>query len=171
MVKDKDSKLSDEKLVALRQYHALHRRPDKVADEAFVSGNLFFNARDLVQLKYEMLRRVHKEKQSVTQAAAAFGFSRPAFYQAQASFEKRGLSGLLPEAPGPRRAHKLKDEVMHFIDQALAQEASLRADALAEMVRERFGLLVHPRSIERARVRRKKNARKGHPKEPNAPNR
>ena len=168
MAKDRDNKLSEEKLAALRQYHALHRRPDKVTDKAFVSGDLFFDARDLVQLKYEMLRRVHQEKQSVTQSAATFGFSRPAFYQAQANFEKKGLAGLLPESPGPRRAHKLKDEVMDFIEQALAQDASVPAGTLAEMVRERFGLLVHPRSVERALVRRKKNVRKGRSKERNA---
>jgi len=161
MAKDRDNKLPEEKLAALRRYHALHRRPDKVTDEAFVSGGLFFDVRDLVQLKYEMLRRVHKEKQSVTQAAAAFGFSRPAFYQARANFEKKGLPGLLPESPGPRRAHKLKGEVMDFIEQALAQDASMPVGTLVEMVRERFGFMVHPRSIERALVRRKKKARKG----------
>jgi len=161
MAKARDDKLPDEKLAALRQYHALHRRPDKVTDTAFVSGDPFFDARDLVQIKYEMLRRVHQESQSVTQAAAAFGFSRPAFYQARAGFEKKGLPGLLPESPGPRRAHKLKGEVMDFIEQALAQDASVPAGTLVEMVRERFGLVVHPRSIERALVRRKKNARKG----------
>jgi len=161
MAKDRDNKLPDEKLAALRQYHALHRRPDKVTDMAFVSGDPFFDARDLVQIKYEMLRRVRKEKQSVTQAAAAFGFSRPAFYQARACFEKGGLPGLLPESPGPRRAHKLKGEVMDFIEQALAQDALVPAGILAEMVRKRFGLMVHPRSIERALVRRKKKARKG----------
>jgi len=168
MAKDRDNKLSEEKLATLRQYHALHRRPDKVTDKAFVSGDLFFDARDLVQLKYEMLRRVHQEKQFVTQATAAFGFSRPAFYQARANFEKKGLAGLLPESPGPRRAHKLKEEVMDFIEQALAQDASVPAGTLAEMVRDRFGLLVHPRSIERALVRRKKNARKGHSEGRNA---
>lgn len=168
MAKDRDNKLPDEKLAALRQYHALHRRPDKVTDMAFVSGDPFFDARDLVQIKYEMLRRVHKESQSVTQAATAFGFSRPAFYQAQAGFEKRGLPGLLPESPGPRRAHKLKGEVMDFIEQALAQDASVPAGTLAEMVRERFGLMVHPRSIERALVRRKKNAKKGRSEERDA---
>ena len=168
MAKDRDNKLPDEKLAALRQYHALHRRPDKVIDMAFVSGDPFFDARDLVQIKYEMLRRVHKERQSVTQAAAAFGFSRPAFYHARSSFEKKGLAGLLPESPGPRRAHKLKGEVMDFIEQALAQEGSLPASTLAEMVRGRFGLMAHPRSIERALVRRKKNARKGHSEERDA---
>lgn len=160
MVKEKKSKVSDEKLAVLRQYRALHRLPGKVTDEAFVSGNLFFDARDLVQLKYEMLRRVYKEKQPVTQAVKAFGFSRPAFYQAQAAFEKKGLSGLLPEAPGPRRAHKLKDEIVDFIEQALTREVSLPAVALAEMVQEKFGLRVHPRSIERALARRKKNGRR-----------
>ncbi len=168
MAKDRDNKSPDEKLAALRQYHALHRRPDKVTDMAFVSGDPFFDARDLVQIKYEMLRRVHQERQSVTQAAAAFGFSRPAFYQAQAGFEKKGLPGLLPESPGPRRAHKLKSEVMDYIEQVLAQDASVPAGTLVEMVRERFGLMVHPRSIERALVRRKKNTRKGHSEERDA---
>ena len=160
MAKDRYNKLSGEKLAALREYHALHRRPDKVSDQAFVSGDPFFDARDLVQLKYEMLRRVNQEEQSVTQAAAAFGFSRPAFYEARTNFEKKGLAGLLPESPGPRRAHKLKDEVMDFVEQALGQDTSVPAGTLAEMVRERFGFLVHPRSIERALVRRKKNARR-----------
>ena len=168
MAKDRDNKLPDEKLAALRQYHALHRRPDKVTDMAFVSGDPFFDARDLVQIKYEMLRRVHQERQSVTQAAAAFGFSRPAFYQAQASFEEKGLPGLLPESPGPRRAHKLKGEVMDFIEQALAQDTSLPAGTLAEMVWGRFRLMVHPRSIERALVRPKKNAKKGRSEERDA---
>jgi transposase len=168
MAKDRDNKLPDEKLAALRQYHALHRRPDKVTDMAFVSGDPFFDARDLVQIKYEMLRRVHQERQSVTQAAAAFGFSRPAFYQVQASFEEKGLPGLLPESPGPRRAHKLKGEVMDFIEQALAQDTSLPAGTLAEMVWGRFRLMVHPRSIERALIRPKKNAKKGRSEERDA---
>lgn len=168
MAKDRDNKLPDEKLAGLRQYHALHRRPDKVTDMAFVSGDPFFDARDLVQIKYEMLRRVHQERQSVTQAAAAFGFSRPAFYQARASFEEKGLPGLLPESPGPRRAHKLKGEVMDFIEQALAQDTSLPAGTLAEMVWGRFRLMVHPRSIERALIRPKKNAKKGRSEERDA---
>ena len=169
MAKDKDNKPSNEKQTALRRFHALHRRTDKVIDQAFVSGNPFFDARDLVQIKYEMLRRVHQEKQSVKQAAAAFGFSRPAFYQAQTNFERQGLAGLLPESPGPRQAHKLKGEVMDFIEQALTRETSLPVDTMVKMVRERFGLQVHPRSIERALVRRKKNLRKGYHRGPNDP--
>ena len=40
-------------------------------------------------------------------SAAAFGFSRPSFYQAQAALAGGGLAALVPRKPGPRRAHKL----------------------------------------------------------------
>lgn len=149
----------DEKLAALRQHHALNPRPEAVTDPAFTSENPFFDPRDVVQVKYEMLRRVHKEGQPAAHAAAAFGLSRPSFYLAQAAFEAKGLPGLLPERPGPRRAHKLSDEVMEFIERALAENAELRGQQLAERVRETFGLSVHPRSIERGLARRQKKRR------------
>ena len=100
----------DDKEASLRRHHALNPRPDGVADPAFGSGEPFFDARDLVQVKYEMLRRARQEGATVTEAAAAFGFSRPSFYEAKASFESDGLPGLLPRRPGPRRAHKLSED-------------------------------------------------------------
>ena len=83
---------------------------------AFTSGHPFFDARDLVQVKYEMLRRARREGQPVSQVAAAFGFSRPSFYAAQALFEQAGLPGLVPQWPGPRRAHKLSEAVVDFLE-------------------------------------------------------
>ena len=37
---------------------------------------------------------------SVSECAAAFGFSRPTFYRVQAEFEAQGLPGLLPRQRG-----------------------------------------------------------------------
>ena len=51
----------DEKLAALRAAHALNPAPETVRDQAFTSGDPFFDPRDLVQVKYEMLRRVARE--------------------------------------------------------------------------------------------------------------
>ena len=51
----------------------------------------FFDPDDMIQVKYEMLRQVHVDNLSVSQAAHEFGFSRPSFYQASASFEQAGL--------------------------------------------------------------------------------
>ena len=114
----------------------------------------FFDPHDAVQVKYEMLRRVDREGHSVTQVSADFGFSRPSFYKALADFTRRGLVGLIPEKRGPRGAHKLTEEVMAYIDAQLAENETLKGRQLAGLVEQRFGLRVHPRSIQRALERR-----------------
>lgn len=133
----------------------LNLHPETVRDELF-QENEFFDARDMLQVKYEMLRRVRVEGQSIQQAAEAFGFSRPSFYKAQKAFEKEGLPGLLPKQRGPHGAHKLTDEIMETIVQMKEKEPTIRTPMLAKRIHEQFGLRVHPRSIERALVKRKK---------------
>jgi transposase len=150
---------ADGKLAALRRHHAQHPRPDAVRDSAFTSGDPFFDPRDLVQVRYEMLRRVREEGQPVTATAAAFGVSRPAFYAAAASFAQAGLPGLIPERPGPRRAHKLSGPVVDGLAASLAADPSRTSADLARIALERFGLVVHRRSVERALARRKRGLR------------
>jgi transposase len=106
-----------------------------------------------VQVKYEMVRRVRAEGVSVTDAAAAFGYSRPSYYQAAAALEQAGLDGLVPAKPGPRRGHKLSDEVCAFADAQLAGDPALRVIDLIAPIQARFGVHVHPRSVERALTR------------------
>lgn len=144
------------KRAVLRAAHALNPRPQAVTDPAFTAGPAFFDAHDLVQVKYEMLRRVHSDGLPVTHAAARFGFSRPAFYTAQRAWQEAGLPGLLPQRPGPRRAHKLTAAVVAFLEQAREADPSLRPAHLAQLVQDRFGLTVHPRSIERSLLRQQK---------------
>ena len=145
----------EDKATALRNAHALNPRPQSVADKVYKS-HPFFDPKDLVQVKYEMVRRVQVEGQSVSQASSAFGFSRPSFYQAQEAFERGGLPELVPQRRGPRQGHKLTDEVLEFIELVLTGEPSTDVMALAQQVAERFGRTVHPRSIERALKRRQK---------------
>ena len=143
----------DPKEAALRAARSLNPRPEAVADEAFTAGLEFFDARDLVQVKYEMVRRVRAEGQPASRAAAAFGFSRPSYYQAAAAVDAGGLAGLVPARPGPRRAHKLTGEVVAFARQLRESDPSLRSAEVAEAITERFGIAVHPRSVERALAR------------------
>jgi transposase len=107
-------------------------------------------------VKYEMVRRVRVDGQSVSHSAATFGFSRPSFYQAQAKLGRGGLAALVPEKPGPRRAHKLSADVMDFLLREQADDPTLGSSQLAARVLERFGCKIHSRSIERALARRKK---------------
>jgi transposase len=147
----------NDKETALRSHHALNSRAENVSDPAFVSGDPFFDARDLVQVKYEMLRRARKDGSTVSEAAAAFGFSRPSFYEAEVAYESGGLPGLLPKRPGPRRAHKLSQSVVARLEEARTAEPSLTSSDLAGLARTEFGLQVHPRSVERALARRPKD--------------
>ena len=147
---------SDPKADTLRKQGCLHPHPDKVTDEAFAAGE-FFDPRDLVQVKYEMLRRVRVDGQAISHAATGFGLSRPTYYQALAAYEEGGLPALLPKKPGPRRAHKLSDEVVAALKEALATQPELDPQDLVKLVEERFGISVHRRSIERALARQEKN--------------
>ena len=103
-----------------------------------------------------MLCRVEVDRVPAKRAAAAFGLSRPTFYQAREAFRLHGLSGLLPERPGPRRAHKFTQDVVAFLEAAMAEDPSSRPADLARKLTERYGLSVHPRSIERTLERARK---------------
>lgn len=147
----------DPKIDALRQRGSLHPRPDRVSDPLFARPSAdFFDARDLVQVKYEMVRRVRVDAHPVSHVAAAFGVSRPTFYQTQSALQRGGLAGLVPNKPGPRRAHKLDTDVVDFLIHQQSEDPSVRAPELARRVRERFQRTVHPRSVERALARREK---------------
>jgi transposase len=150
---------ADPKLEALRADGALNRRAGQVTDPLFGTHE-FFDARDVVQVKYEMLRRVEIDAQPIAPTAAAFHFSRPSYYQAQQAFQRRGLAGLLPQKRGPHGGHKLTAEIIAFLQLTRAQDASLRPANLAQRVAQRFGTTVHPRSIERALERQEKKRRR-----------
>jgi transposase len=142
----------DPKVQALHAERSLNPRPESVTDERFESSE-FLDARDLVQVKYEMVRRARVDGEPVSRAAQAFGFSRPSFYAAQAALDRGGLAALVPARPGPKRAHKMSGEVLAFARERRAADPRLSSHALVELIGERFGVRVHRRSVERALAR------------------
>ena len=142
----------DPKVQTLREERCLNPRPEAVRDPAFASSE-FLDARDLVQVKYEMVRRVRVDGDVVARTVADYGFSRPSFYEAAAALDDGGLAGLVPARPGPRRAHKMSDEVVTFAQQRLQADPELRPADLVGRIEDRFGVRVHPRSVERALAR------------------
>ena len=149
----RNRRTEDPKVVALRDTRCLNPRPEAVTDERFTSSSDFFDARDLAQVKYEMVRAVREEDMPVTVAAAGFGLSRQSYYQAAAALDQGGLPALAAAKPGPKGAHKLTDEVCAFADDALAADPGLRAADLTGPIERVFGVRVHARSIERALAR------------------
>jgi transposase len=143
----------DPKRQALAQSRTLNPHPETVTDPAFAPGG-FFDPDDLVQVKYEMLRRASAEGMRPGQAAASFGLSRQSFYTARQAITERGLAGLLPGKPGPKGGHKLTDEVLDHLEELLRADPGRRPAELAAEVQARFGVAVHARSVRRALRRR-----------------
>lgn len=146
----------DPKLDALQEQGTFYAHAQTVSDPLFRDSNGFFDARDLLQVKYEMVRRVEVEGASVTQATQAFGFSRPSFYQTQATLRAHGLQGLLPQKRGPKGARKLTPEILTFLEKTARTGGKQGARGLVQQIQERFGLTFHPRTIERALERQEK---------------
>ncbi len=142
------------KVEALREEGTLNPEPEDVRDPKF-QENDFFDPHDIVQVKYEMLRRVSVENASISAAAGEYGVSRPTYYQTKASFEKAGVAGLVPQKRGPHGPHKLRGPALAFIQQQLVAGEPVRARELAKLIRQKFGLNVHPRTIERAAAGKK----------------
>jgi hypothetical protein len=121
------------RLAALEQAGLVHPRADAVTAPLFSSGGFFLPA-DKVQVKYEMLRAHLTGHVPVTAAAAAHGYSRAAFYLVAAAFAE---------------TVKLGPEIAEFIRSAPPASGA----ALAGQVEARFGVVLHRRTIERARAR------------------
>jgi transposase len=137
------------KVRTLLEEGTLNPAPDKVHDPKFHDSE-FFDPRDVVQVKYEMLRRVSVENASIVNATEEYGVSRPTYYQTKASFDEAGIAGLVPKKRGPRSPHKLQGKALAFIREQLVAGEPIRARELAKLIQQRFGLDVHPRTIERA---------------------
>ncbi len=156
MSRPKPKKTVESKEVVLRDQGALNPRPEGIKDEEFRSQD-FFDARDLVQVRYEMLRRHRVDRRPATEVAASFGLSRQAFYKTRAAFEDQGISGLLPRRRGPKRAHKCTEEVLDFVEKWRSiTPKDTDAQSMVEIIQQRFGVSINPRSIDRALARRKK---------------
>src|ERR1043165_9303714 len=106
-------KRPDQKTVALKQTGTLNPRPGSVSDTLF-KEKPFFDPKDLLQVRYEMLRRHSVEGVSIMDVATNFGVSRPTVYQAQAAFQQAGLGGLLPKQRGPKEGRKPSPRVIGY---------------------------------------------------------
>jgi transposase len=146
---------NQDKIASLRDQGNINPSPKKVRDPLFLTEP-FFDANDIVQVKYELLRRVQIEGISITDAVKNFGFSRLSFYRILAVFEKFGLTGLIPKKRGPREAHKITADVLKFINNKIQNTPAVNSIELKKAIKDKFGLSVHPRSIERALARKKK---------------
>jgi transposase len=147
-----------QKTKELKRTGTFNPHAETVTDPLF-QQNPFFDPQDLLQARYEMLRRHTAEQKSVLDAATAFGVSRPTFYQAQEAFQRSGLAGLLPDRRGPKGGHKLTAEVLDYVVSLRESDPKLTTVHCVKAIQQRFAISIHRRSLERALAQHKKKPR------------
>jgi transposase len=145
---------------ALQEEGALHPARSRVRAELFWAHPAFFDPRDELQVKYEMLRAHFVDERPVTEACATFGYSRQTFYILQRRFARRGVAGLRDRRPGRVGPTKCTPDVVEFLRAQRAAEPTLGAADLVERLARERGLRLHRRTVERllGRPERKKNS-------------
>ena len=120
----------------------------------------FFDARDLIQVKYEMLRHVSVDGASKADAAALFGMSRPTFYQAEAAFARDGLAGRSEAAWARGAQAQLRGNGVRRTTSRRRWRDSRSSTSRATGIRA--GISVHPqhRTRHRAQNRRANRCRR-----------
>ena len=145
-----------EKHKRLQQAGTLNTTPEKILDPMFSVAGDFFDAHDLLQVRYEMIRLVRIEHATLAEAAKRFGVSRPTCFRMSKAFDRNGLQGLIPAPRGPRGPHKITPQMLDFVVEYKSRHGRVGARRLVPLIEQRFGITVHPRGLEKALARGKK---------------
>jgi transposase len=137
----------------MRKNGSFNHRAETVNADIF-KINPFFDAHDLIQVKYEMLRSVEKDCKDVSSTAGDFGFSRVSFYQIKKEFDENGIAGLVPKKRGPKGSRKITDSDVEFARKLVGSYTKMQIVAL---LKEELGVEISKRTLER-KLSDKKNS-------------
>jgi len=106
----------------------------------------FFDANDIMQVKYEMLRAVEYEDTDISSASESFGFSRVSYYQIKKEFDEKGIAGLIPKKRGPKGSRKVSQDDIDFAKSLV--DTHSKAQIITRLKEER-GVEISKRTLER----------------------
>lgn len=151
----KQSQTNKQKEQYLQNQRVLNPHPERIQDKLFLE-NEFFDPQDLLQVRYEIIRRHQIDKATVTETSKQFGVSRVTFYQIAEMCDCQGLIGLVPHKPGPKSPHKCTEEIIEFVKQQRSQQPDVIWEDLIHEIYKQFGIFIHHRTIERGLASAKK---------------
>ncbi len=132
----------------LRRARCLHRSPENVKDERFTQQSDFFDNRDIVQVKYELLRRCEVEGSDVASTCPDFGFSRTTYYKVQQAFLSGGMPSLMGRQRGRPKPIKVTDVVLGYTIAEKAKNPKLTAKDMAAALDTRYHVHLSERMVQ-----------------------
>lgn len=134
--------------VFLRRARCLHPTPERVRDERFLEQRDFFDPKDIVQVKYELIRRCQIEGDDVASACLEFGFSRTTYYKVLQAFLGGGLPALMGQPRGRLKPIKVTDIVRGYLIAEKAKNPKLSAREMVSALQERYHVQLSERMIQ-----------------------
>lgn len=135
-------------LELLKRTRCLNPQPEQVQDEYFLKQPDFFDPHDIVQVKYELLRRCEIEGRKIAATCQDFGVSRTTFYKVQQAFYQGGLPHLMGKQRGRQNPIKLNETVRGFLIAEKAKNKKLSARKMVEMLKQRHNVQLTERMIQ-----------------------
>lgn len=132
----------------LQRAHCIHRAPEKVHDKRFQEESNFFDPKDIVQVKYELLRSCIVEGNDVASACMRFGFSRTTYYKVYETFIQGGIPSLMGRPRGRPRPIKLNEIVLGYLIAEKAMNPKLSASKMFTDVMNRYNVQISVRMIQ-----------------------
>jgi transposase len=145
---------------------AWHPHSERVRAGPFLSHR-FFDPRDKVQVKYEMVRAHAIDGEPITRVARTYGVTRETFYATSRRLATRGVLGLADQKRGRKGPVKVTPAIRDFAMSAKRRDPTLPSQTLAEQIATEFGVVVHAKTVERllAAGASKKNSGRRRPRE------
>ena len=146
----------DPKVTALRESRCLNPHPEQVTDPAFLADG-FFDARDAVQVKYEMVRAVTPRRRAGHRRGGRVRVLTAVVLPGRCCPGRRRTAG-----PGAGQARAPRRPQAHRAGPGLGRGAAGGRSAAEDRrpgrpIAAEFGVRVHPRSVERALARRREH--------------
>ena len=140
--------MSDKKHAHLRKSGTLNPHPERIFDPLF-SNSSFFDSRDLLQVRYEMIR-AHTSATTLKEIATRFGVSIATCVCLKRDYRKGGLQALVPRRRGPQGPHKITLEMVEFAENYRAVHGPTSVRKLAALINEQFEVHIHFSGLHRA---------------------
>ena len=142
----------DPKEAALAGARCLNPHPEQVTDPEFGASD-FLDARDAVQVKYEMVRKVRRRRSPRPPRRSAT--PAPRTTPRPPHWSPPGWTGLCPRGPGRAGPASSPRKSSPGPRSSSPPGPGLRPAQLPDRIADAFGVRVHPRSVERALARRR----------------
>ena len=139
--------MATSKIEFLKQEGLLNKNSDRIIHSEFTNNAVTFY--DLPQVKYEFLRNVRIEGESVTSVCKKFGFSREYFYKLERLFMERGYVSLLNSSMGRRPVLSLNQEIILYIVNKKNENPKISGEQLRKEIMNCYKVECSRRTVER----------------------